>query len=140
MVGDWKMAVHDERKTGVVRSYRDLDVWQKSIDLTKDLYSATRGFPEDERFGLVHQIRRAGVSLCSNIAEGQARRTSKDFIQFLHIAKGSVAELDTQLILAQGLGYLEAAVYQKLLEQIVRVQKMLTALIIKVSDSKAARS
>jgi len=133
------MAFSDEREKMVVRSYRDLDVWRKSINLTKDLYSATRRFPKDERFGLVHQFRRAGVSLCSNIAEGQARRTSKDFIQFLHIAKGSVAEIDTQLILAQELGYLEAAVYQKLLEQIVRVQKMLTTLIIKVSDSMAAR-
>jgi four helix bundle protein len=88
--------VSEKRRREVVRSYRDLDVWRKSIDLTKDLYSATREFPEDKRFGLVFQIRMAGVSLCSNIAEGHTRRTTRDFIQFLYIAKGSAAEIDTQ--------------------------------------------
>ena len=128
-----------ENKNAGIRTYRDLHVWKKSIELAKELYAQTAQFPESERFSITSQIRKAAVSVSSNIAEGQARRTNKDFVQFLYIAKGSVAELDTQLILAKELGYVDEAVYQKLLEQIVRVQKMLTALIIKVSDSKAAR-
>lgn len=80
-----------------VRSYRDLLVWQKGMELAKELYSVTGKLPADERFGLISQLRRAGVSVPSNIAEGQARRSLKEFVQFLYIAKGSLVELDTQL-------------------------------------------
>jgi four helix bundle protein len=85
--------------------YRDLLVWQKGILLAKEVYRLTRDFPADEKWGLVSQMRRAAVSVPSNIAEGQARRTTKDFIQFISIAEGSIAELDTQLILAYEMGY-----------------------------------
>ena len=119
-----------------VHSYRDLLVWKKGIDLAKQLYSLTRGFPEDERFGLTIQIRRAGVSVPSNIAEGQARRTTKEFIQYLHVAKGSLAELDTQLTLAHLLGYLGEKAYKNLLEQIDVLQRMLFNLIAKLGGSR----
>ena len=85
--------------------YRDLLVWQKGIVLAKEVYRLTRTFPSDEKYGLVSQMRRAAVSVPSNIAEGQARRSTKEFIQFISIAEGSVAELDTQLVLAFEFAY-----------------------------------
>ena len=82
------------------QSYKDLNVWQKGIELAKLIYTLTARFPTEERFGLVSQMRRAAVSIPSNIAEGQARHTTGEFIQFISHAEGSVAELNTQLILA----------------------------------------
>src|SRR4051812_32003063 len=82
------------------QSYKDLVVWQKAIQLAKAIYKLTQVFPSEEKFGLVSQMRRAAVSIPSNIAEGQARRTTPEFIQFITHAQGSTAELDTQIILA----------------------------------------
>src|SRR2546425_656219 len=82
------------------QSYRDLIVWQKSIELAKQLYLLTKTFPNEEKFGLISQIRRAAVSVPSNIAEGQARNTTGEFIQFISHAEGSAAELDPQVRLA----------------------------------------
>jgi four helix bundle protein len=83
-----------------VRGYKDLLVWQKGIQLAKEIYRITQTFPNEEKFGLVSQRRRTAVSIPSNIAEGQARHTRNEFVQFVSHAEGSVAELDTQLILA----------------------------------------
>ena len=88
-----------------ISSYKDLLVWQKGIALVKQIYSLTQTFPPEERYGLASQMRRAAVSVPSNIAEGQARHTTREFIQFVSHAEGSVAELDTQLIIAIELGY-----------------------------------
>ncbi len=88
-----------------VQGYKDLLVWQKGVQLAKEIYRITQTFPHDEKFGLVSQMRRAAVSIPSNIAEGQARHTTKEFVQFVSHAEGSVAETDTQLILARELGY-----------------------------------
>lgn len=85
--------------------YRDLVVWQKGVAVAKLTYALTRTFPTDEKFGLISQMRRAAVSIASNIAEGQARHTTGEFIQFISHAEGSVAELDTQLHLAVELGF-----------------------------------
>ncbi|MGH9397941.1 MAG: four helix bundle protein [Terriglobia bacterium] len=85
--------------------YRDLVVWQKGIELAKLIYSITRKLPSEERFGLISQMRRAAVSIPSNVAEGQARHTTGEFIQFVSHAEGSLAELDTQLRLRMELGY-----------------------------------
>jgi four helix bundle protein len=82
------------------QNYKDLVVWQKGITLAKIVYRLTRGFPSAEKFGLVAQMRRATVSIPSNLAEGQVRHTTGEFIQFISHAEGSVAELDTQLILS----------------------------------------
>ncbi len=87
------------------RSYKDLLVWQKGMTLAEGIYQITRPFPNEEKFGLVSQMRRAAVSVASNIAEGQARHSTKEFIQFISHAEGSVAELETQLVLAVALGY-----------------------------------
>jgi len=109
------------------QSYKDLVVWQKAIALVTQVYMATRVFPKEEMFGLTSQMRRAAVSVPSNIAEGQGRLTSGEFRQFLGHAKGSLAELDTQLIIAQQLGYLKEPA--QLFEQVGEVSRMLSGLL-----------
>jgi len=90
-----------------VRPHRKLEVWKKSMTLAKEIYSATEEFPKSEVYGLTSQLRRAAVSVPSNLAEGAARRGSREFRQFINIAQGSLSELDTQLDLAKMLGYLD---------------------------------
>jgi len=109
-------------------SYRDLQVWRRALDWAEAIYKATGNWPRDERFGLISQIRRAGVSVASNIAEGAARRTTGEFIQFVGIARGSLAEAETQLILAHRLGYLPAEEAKTLLATSDEISKMLAAL------------
>jgi four helix bundle protein len=89
------------------RPHYNLLAWQKSVELVTVIYSATMHFPTDERFGLTNQIRRAAVSVPSNIAEGAARTSKKEFLQFLNIAKGSLSEVDTQLYISLKLGYIQ---------------------------------
>src|ERR1041384_1414070 len=91
-----------------LRSYRDLEVWRKSIDWVQQIYQASSGFPAEERFGLTSQLRRAAVSVPSNIAEGAARTGTGEFLQSLSVASGSLAEAETQLIVANRLGMIEA--------------------------------
>jgi four helix bundle protein len=110
------------------RDYRDLIVWQKSMLLATEIYRITRAYPRDERFGLVAQMRRAVVSIPSNIAEGQARHTTGEFIQFISHAEGSAAELDTQLELSIKLGFISGESSQTSRSLIVELRKMLNAL------------
>lgn len=91
------------------RRHRDLLAWQHAIELVKSVYRLTATFPDSERFGLIAQMRRAAVSVPSNIAEGAARTTTKEYLHFLGIARGSLSELDTQLVIARELAYGEAA-------------------------------
>jgi four helix bundle protein len=88
-----------------MRDHRELEVWQKAMDLAADVYAATRALPAEEKFGMCNQMRRAAVSIASNIAEGAARRTTKDFMAFAHTAPGSLAELETQMLLAARIGF-----------------------------------
>jgi four helix bundle protein len=115
----------DELKAG---GYQDLLVWQKGISLVKEIYILTGPFPADEKFGLVSQMRRAAVSIPSNIAEGQARHTTGEFVQFISHAEGSVAELNTQLIIAIELGYCTQLKADKSFGLIAELRKMLNAL------------
>ena len=108
--------------------YRDLLVWQKGIALAKLVYAMTAIFPREEKFGLVSQMRRAAVSIPSNIAEGQARHTTGEFVQFLSNAEGSVAELDTQLVLSEGFRYCEARTAGELHEKLDELRRMLNSL------------
>ena len=110
------------------RSYRDLDVWKLAIEFVKDIYRVTEKFPPAEIYGLTNQVRRAAVSISSNIAEGQGRNSSKEFKQFLAIALGSMAEVETQLIIAKEIGYLDATVLSKLLAASDTIRKMIKAL------------
>jgi len=116
-----------------LKTHRDLDVWKVSMDLVIDLYNITEAFPNAERFGLVMQIRRAGVSLCSNIAEGAARSHSKEFVHFLYISLGSVSEVETQLEISLRLEYLKSTDLQK--EMLDRIRRMLVGLIKKKRDA-----
>ena len=116
-----------------ISSYRDLLVWQKGMALAKQVYCMTRGFPDDERFGLIAQMRRAAASVPSNIAEGQARQGRKEFVQFLSHAEGSLAEMDTQLTPAADLGYCGDPAAKETLALIGELQRMLTSLRQKVA-------
>jgi four helix bundle protein len=88
-----------------VKDYRELIVWQKAMDLVEHIYRYTKGFPREEVYGLSSQLRRAAVSVPSNIAEGNARTTTRDFLHFLSIAYGSIKEIETQVLIAERLGY-----------------------------------
>jgi len=109
------------------KTHRDLDVWKVSMDLVIDLYRITETFPNSEKFGLMSQIRRAGVSICSNIAEGAARSHSKEFAHFLYISLGSVSEVETQLEIALRLEYLKSTDLQK--KTLDRIRQMFIGLI-----------
>ena len=113
-------------KSNTTRSYKDLVVWQKGIALAKLIYQLTKAFPSEEKFGLVAQMRRGAVSIPSNIAEGQARHTTGEFIQFISHAEGSLAELDTQLILSIELKFCRKADAE--FELITELRRMLNAL------------
>lgn len=107
--------------------YERLEVWQKGMDLAVEVYGLTRGLPADERFSLADQMRRCAVSIPSNIAEGTARASKKEFVQYLYIALGSASELDTQLQIAQRVGYLQDVTILR--QDILAVKKMINALI-----------
>src|SRR5579871_1476681 len=87
------------------QSFKDLSVWQRAVQLTVEVYKLTNDFPNSERFGLTHQLRRASVSVASNIAEGYGRATKGEYVQFLGHARGSVSEVETQLVIAKALGF-----------------------------------
>ena len=110
-----------------VKTHRDLDVWKLSMDFIVDLYRITALFPGHEKFGLIPQMRRASVSICSNIAEGAARNHPKEFVQFLYMSLGSVSELETQLEISFQLGYLKNIDQEK--EVLNRIRRMLVNLI-----------
>jgi four helix bundle protein len=114
------------------QSYKDLIVWQKSIDLCVAVYNICSDFPRTERCGLADQMRRAAVSIPSNIAEGQARQHKGEFIQFLYIANGSSAELDSQRIMAGKPGFLSLEQSHQLQESLIEIGKLLYSLIAKL--------
>jgi len=115
-----------------VKDYKDLKVWQKGIEITDKIYSLTDGFPKSESYGLAVQMRRASVSIPSNIAEGFVRHHSKEYRQFLYISLGSCAELDTQLIIANRRDYVTKKVLEELTEDINHQSRMLVSLIKKL--------
>jgi len=110
------------------KSYRDLEVWRRAMRLAKRIYQVTQKFPTDERFGLTNQLRRASVSVPSNLAEGHARVGAGEFSRFLSIAMGSVAELETQILLSRDLGYLKEALTLELLAELDVIGKILRGL------------
>src|SRR3989339_340607 len=110
------------------RSFRDLNVWKLSIELVKDIYQVTAKYPPVEIYGLTNQLRRAAISIPSNIAEGQGRNSFKEFKQFIAIALGSLAELESQLIISHEIEYLNREDFSNLLESLDNIRKMLKAL------------
>jgi four helix bundle protein len=123
----------------VIRSHRDLIVWQKTMDFVVTVYRATESFPKAETYGLTSQIRRAVTSVPANIAEGQGRRLPKEFVHFLSNARGSLWELDTHLESATRLGFLNSATHQQLQSQLDEVGRMLNGLMRSVSNSSTAQ-
>ena len=105
--------------------HKDLDVWKKSIELVTEIYSITANFPNEEKYGIVSQIRRAAISVPSNIAEGCARFSDKENLRFLDIARGSLAELETQLIISKNLGFIDS---DNLIKKISTIAQMLSGL------------
>ncbi|MFH1444392.1 MAG: four helix bundle protein [Candidatus Peregrinibacteria bacterium] len=116
----------------VIQSFKDLIVWQRSMTLAQDVYQFVSTLPSLERYCLADQMRRCAVSIPSNIAEGKKRGTRKEFAHFLRIAQGSAAELETQLLLAEGIHHLNIA---KILIVLIEVQKMLSTIIRKLGTS-----
>lgn len=106
-----------------------LDVWKISIELVKEVYLITQNFPHNEMYGIISQIRRCAVSIPSNISEGAARNSNKDYIRFLNISAGSLAELDTQLIISKELNYIDIAKYKEFEEKINRISRLIQGLI-----------
>ena len=115
-----------------VSYFTELTVWQKSMDLSADIYAAVKLLPREETYGLSDQMRRAVISIPSNIAEGNQRASKREYSQFLYIAKGSLAELITQIMLCERLGYMKKEKKEQLIEQCFEIGRMLSGLINKL--------
>lgn len=113
----------------MIRKYQNLKVWEKATQLVLEVYALTNAFPKDEMYGLTSQVRRAAVSIPSNIAEGSERRSDKDFVRFLRMASASLAEVETHLFIAMKLNYLEEHAYVQILELSAEIGKMIHGLI-----------
>jgi four helix bundle protein len=131
-------SLNGERSHVTVNSYKDLRVWKQSIDLALEIYHQTQGFPKHELYGLTSQLRRAAVSVPSNIAEGKGRSSDKELILFLHHSRGSLLELETQLFIARELAYIEASQAKQLFDQVENLAKALNALINSLKKPMAA--
>lgn len=116
--------------------FKSLIVWQKSVSLVTDIYTLTEKFPKNEIFGLTSQMRRASVSIPSNISEGHSRRSSKDYIQFLKFSRGSLAELETQILISKNLNFITEKEYLEIDKKTIEVSKMLNSLISSINKTK----
>lgn len=127
---------------GVIKAkhYKELQIWQKGMALAKLVYQLTKKFPDEEKFGLVSQMRRASVSVPSNIAEGQARQGTREFLQFLSHASGSLAEVETQVLLSVELGFCRQVDVEPVNACIAELQKMLAAIRQKLSEKAMVAS
>jgi len=112
-----------------IKSFKDLDVWQKSMQLIKKIYLITQEFPKDETYGLINQMRRSAISIPSNIAEGKTRQSKNEYIQFLYISLGSAAEIQTQIMISKELQYISEEAEKGLLEEVDHISRMLRNLI-----------
>jgi four helix bundle protein len=110
------------------KPHKKLEAWKKSIKLVTSIYDVTRTFPQDEEYGLKSQLRRAGVSVPSNIAEGLTRKTKKDKLHFINIAQGSLSEIDTQVEICLNMKYFSYTFYESIELQLIEIQKLLSGL------------
>ena len=123
----------------MLKNYRELKVWQKAYQFCIEVYKITKTFPRGEIYGLTSQIRRAAVSVPSNIAEGYGRKTTREYVQALYIAYGSNCELETQILLSADLGYIKADKLEKLQEDIGDIERMLKGLIKSLEDRAGSK-
>lgn len=124
-----RTAKHEPKRVGMINSYKELDVWKKGIEIVDCVYELTRKFPSSERFIIAAQMQRSAISIPSNIAEGFARQHTKEYQQFCHIALGSCAELETQLVIARRRNYISEKEFSHLEEQMDHESRMLMNLI-----------
>ena len=115
--------------------FKELIVWQKSINLVTEIYRITEKFPSNEIYGLTSQLRRASVSVPNDIAEGNTRRSKADYLQFLRIARGSCSEIETQIIISKNLGFVDDTIFETLTFNIIEISKMINGLINSLKDS-----
>ncbi len=125
--------MNDNKK---VKSFRDLFIWQKSMSLVTDIYKYSKLLPENENYGLISQMRRSAVSVPSNIAEGYGRNSNNEFIRFLHIASGSLYELQTQIEISLYLECLDQNIYNTLFESMIELEKMINSFTKKLISKK----
>ncbi len=121
----------------MLKNYKGLKVWQRSYHLCLEICKITKGFPEEERYGLTSQIRRASVSIPSNIAEGYGRKTTQDYVWFLYVVYGSVCELETQVMLSGDLSYIKKKGLRSVQGGIGEVERMLKALIMSLENKRS---
>ena len=124
-----KPNLQGRRTTKMSGTYKDLEAWQYAMTLVQEIYRSTAKFPRDEMFGLTSQLRRAAVSVASNIAEGKGRFSDRELSQFLAVARGSVFEIETQIAIAEGLGFLAEPQGRELLKRCGEVGRLLNGLI-----------
>jgi four helix bundle protein len=118
-----------EKESTTMRPHQKLEAWSKAIELVTDIYKRSEQFPKEERYGLTGQIRRAAVSIPANLAEGAGRRSKKEFAYFLSNSQGSASELETELIIANRLGYLDETTFARLIGQLERIGRLITGLM-----------
>jgi len=119
-----------------VRNFREYEIWQNALAVAKQVYAITRNIPSSERHGLIQQLHRASVSIPSNIAEGSARETEREFSHYLRISQGSAFEVETQLLLAVELGFVTQESIQPLVQQLNQLQRQITFLVQKISKKQ----
>jgi four helix bundle protein len=119
-----------------MHNFKELKFWQKSVDLSVSIYKTTATFPSEEKFGLVSQLRRASVSIASNIAEGTSRNGDKEFLHFLSLSTGSAYEVETQLIIANKLNYINEIELGELIVQLTEIQKMIFSFSKRIKEKK----
>jgi four helix bundle protein len=125
--------VDEQKVEQSIKDYRDLLIWKKGIELTKEIYNITSRFPSNEMYGLTSQLQRASVSIPSNIAEGQARQRSAEFCQFLRVSLGSLAEVETQMVIACELGFTSMNKLEDVRGKITELRKMIYSIQRKIS-------
>ena len=118
-----------------IDSYQQLEVWQKSVALVTEIYQITRSFPREELYGMTSQVRRAAVSIPANIAEGWGRNMTRDYVQFLRVARGSLLELETHLIVAKNLAFVDGPILEGVTERTQEINRMLNGLIRSLESS-----
>ena len=118
-----------------VKNFKDLEIWKRSIKLVENIYATTQNFPKEEIYGLASQLRRAAVSVPSNIAEGFSRASNREYEQFLHVSRGSCAEIITQIIISRNLNYMEGSKAEILLNETEEISKMTMSLIKKLTTN-----
>jgi four helix bundle protein len=138
MVNGFNQLSPHERKIEM-RPHQKLEAWLKAVEFVTDIYKNTEHFPKEERYGLTSQIRRAAISIPANIAEGAGRYSNKEFAHFLSNAQGSASELETELIIANRLGYLDETSYSQLIERLERIGRLITGLIRHVTNKVVSK-